>query len=581
MKISHYLKKYWYRYAFAITCIFITVGLDMLNPQVTMRIIDDVIENGKRDQLAPLLIVVFLIGAGRCIFGYLKEYNFDSVSSKISADLRSKLFRHIQTLSVDFFDKNNTGELMSRVKDDVDRIWDAFNYVSMLLIEVTIHTSVILYCMFHLNKKLFLIPVIAMPLVAILAFLLERKLGGIYEEISEQNATLNTIAQENLAGVRTVKAFAREKFEIQKFLSHNKRYYDLNMSQSKVLIRYQPLFQLITRALPLITIIYGGYLTIQGEITLGVLAAFVEYSNNITWPMEMIGWLTNAAASAVASNKKIKKIFAENPTIQNPENPVILDEVTGDIEFRNVDFEIDGKEILHNINFYLPSGKTIGIMGATGAGKTSIINLLQRFYDVKEGEVLLDGVNIKELSLTQLRKSVSLVMQDIFLFSDTINENVKLGKKASIEEDEIIHALKRAQASDFIEQMEEQYETIIGERGVGLSGGQKQRISIGRAIAKRAPVLVLDDSTSALDMETEHQIQETLNSLNGTTKIIIAHRISAVRNADEIIFLENGTIAERGTHNSLLEKKGLYYETYMAQYGDYLEAPKEEIACNY
>lgn len=581
MKISHYLKKYWYRYAFAIFCIFLTVGLDMLNPQITMRIIDDVIGKGKRDQLAPLLIVVLLIGVGRCIFGYLKEYNFDSVSSKISADLRSKLFRHIQTLSVDFFDKNNTGELMSRVKDDVDRIWDAFNYVSMLLIEVIIHTSIILYCMFHLNKKLFLIPVIAMPIVAILAFLLERKLGGIYEEISEQNATLNTIAQENLAGVRTVKAFAREKFEIQKFLSHNKRYYDLNMSQSKVLTRYQPLFQLITRALPLIIVIYGGYLTIQGEITLGVLAAFVEYSNNITWPMEMIGWLTNAAASAVASNKKIKKIFAEKPSIQNPENPVILDEITGDIEFRNVDFEIDGKEILHNINFHLPAGKTIGIMGATGAGKTSIINVLQRFYDVQQGEVLLDGVNIKDLNLIQLRKSVSLVMQDVFLFSDSINENVKLGKKTSMEEDEIIHALKHAQASDFIEQMEEQYETIIGERGVGLSGGQKQRISIGRAIAKKAPILVLDDSTSALDMETEHQIQETLNSLNGTTKIIIAHRISAVRNADEIIFLENGTIAERGTHNDLLQKKGLYYETYMAQYGDYLESSSEVIACNY
>lgn len=581
MNISHYLKKYWYRYAFAIFCLVLTVGLDMLNPQVTMRIIDDVIENGERNKLAPLLLVVFLIGVGRCIFGYLKEYNFDSVSSKISADLRSKLFRHIQTLSVDFFDKNNTGELMSRVKDDVDRIWDAFNYVSMLLIEVTVHTGIILYCMFHLNKKLFLIPVIAMPLVAILAVLLERKLGGIYEDISEENATLNTIAQENLAGVRTVKAFAREKFEIKKFLSHNKRYYDLNMSQSKVLIRYQPLFQLITRALPLITIIYGGYLTIQGEISLGVLAAFVEYSNNITWPMEMIGWLTNSAASAVASNKKIKKIFAETPTIQNPEHPVALEDITGDIEFRNVDFSIEGKEILNNISFQLPAGKTIGIMGATGAGKTSIINLLQRFYDVNSGEILLDGVNIKDLSLTKLRKSISLVMQDVFLFSDTINENVKLGKKTSIESDEIIHALHCAQASDFIEQMEEQYDTVIGERGVGLSGGQKQRISIGRALAKNAPVLVFDDSTSALDMETEHQIQETLNTLDGTTKIIIAHRISAVRNADEIIILDNGTIAERGTHQSLLKKKGLYYETYMAQYGDYLESANEPVACNY
>lgn len=570
MRILHYLKKYWYRYLFALTCILITVSLDMLNPQITKIVIDKVITDGQATLLPKLLLGLFLIGLGRCIFGYLKEYTFDSTSSKIAVDLRRKLFHHIQSLSVSFFDKTNTGEIMSRVKDDVDRIWDAFNYVSMLIAEVIIHTSIILFCMFQLNNKLFIIPLIAMPMVGSLAIILERKLGSIYEEISEENATLNTIAQENLSGVRTVKAFAREKFEIKKFLSHNKRYYDLNMSQSKVLIRYQPVFQLITRLLPIAVIIYGGYLTIIDEISLGTLGAFVEYSFNITWPLEMIGWLTNSAASAYASNKKIKQIFDTTSEIKEEEKCIPLSKASGNISFEHVSFTLDDKEILHDISFDLQAGKTIGIMGATGSGKTSIINLLQRFYDVSEGKILIDGIDITKLALSDLRKNIALVMQDVFLFSESIKDNVKLGMKQYLEDSSAKSALSVASASDFIEQMENGYETIIGERGVGLSGGQKQRISIARALAKQAPILVLDDSTSALDMETEHQIQEELSKLSDTTKIIIAHRISAVRNADEIVVLENGTIAERGTHDELMNKRGLYYTTFMAQYGEFL-----------
>ena len=570
MRILHYLKKYWYRYLFALTCILITVSLDMLNPQITKIVIDKVILDGQATLLPKLLLGLFLIGLGRCIFGYLKEYTFDSTSSKIAIDLRRKLFHHIQSLSVSFFDKTNTGEIMSRVKDDVDRIWDAFNYVSMLIAEVIIHTSIILYCMFQLNNKLFIIPLIAMPMVGSLAIILERKLGSIYEEISEENATLNTIAQENLSGVRTVKAFAREKFEIKKFLSHNQRYYDLNMSQSKVLIRYQPVFQLITRLLPIAVIIYGGYLTIIDEISLGTLGAFVEYSFNITWPLEMIGWLTNSAASAYASNKKIKQIFDTTSEIKEEEKCIPLSKANGNICFEHVSFTLDDKEILHDISFDLQAGKTIGIMGATGSGKTSIINLLQRFYDVTEGKILIDGIDITKLALSDLRKNIALVMQDVFLFSESIKDNVKLGMKQYLEDSSAKSALSVASASDFIEQMENGYETIIGERGVGLSGGQKQRISIARALAKQAPILVLDDSTSALDMETEHQIQEELSKLSDTTKIIIAHRISAVRNADEIVVLENGTIAERGTHDELMNKQGLYYTTFMAQYGEFL-----------
>lgn len=457
---------------------------------------------------------------------------------------------------------------MSRVKDDIDRIWAALGYVSMLIIEVVIHTAIALFLLYRLSPSLAIIPTIVLPIVAGLALLMENKLGKIYDKISEQNAQLNTVAQENLSGVRTVKSFAREKYEINKFLSHNKQYYELNMKQSKVFIKLYPYFQLITKLLPMIVILFGGRQVIRGEITLGTLGAFTEYSLNIVWPMEMLGWLSNDLAAAFASYKRIRKIFAEKPVIIEKENPVVLDEVKGEIEFSHVSLDIKDKNILSDISFSLKAGKTLGIMGATGTGKTSIINLLQRFYDATEGEIRLDGVNIKDLTLKQLRSNISLVMQDIFLFSDTISENVKMGKRPYIKLEEIKEAADYSQASEFIDKMEDGYETIVGERGVGLSGGQKQRISIARALAKKTPILVLDDSTSALDMETEHSIQRALSQISGS-KIIIAHRISAVRNADEIIILKDGRISERGTHESLLREKGYYYQTYMAQYGNY------------
>jgi ATP-binding cassette, subfamily B, multidrug efflux pump len=571
-KLSSYVLDNRYFYFIAIFCMVIQVGLDMLSPQITKRIIDDVIGNGQIGILTQLLFMIFLIGAGRCVFGYLKEYIFDKISARIALDMRKRLFKHIQGLSIGFFNETNTGEVMARVKDDVDKIWSALGYISMLIIEVIIHTTIILFCMYHLNFKLFMIPVIAMPIVAFLAILMERKLGGVYEDISEENAALNTVAQENLAGVRTVKAFARERFEISKFLSHNKRYYELNMRQSKVLVKYQPMFQMITKLLPIIAIVYGGTLVIKGEITLGTLGAAAEYCNNIVWPMEMLGWLFNDLASAIASNKKIKTIYDEKPQIIEKEAPVTLGEIEGNIKFENVSFKIDNKYILQDISFEITSGKTIGIMGATGTGKTSIINLLQRFYDVSDGSIRLDGIDIRNLSLKELRTSIALVMQDVFLFSDTINSNVKLGKSSAVRNEEVKEALKEAHATGFIEKMENKYETLIGERGVGLSGGQKQRISIARAIAKKMPILVLDDSTSALDMETEFMIQNNLKDLEETTKIIIAHRISAVRNADEIIVLDKGKIAERGKHEELLAKQGLYYKTYHAQYKEVIRA---------
>ena len=575
-KLHTYIWEHKWGYLLAVSSLLIAVSLDLMSPQFTKHIVDDVIVGGDIPKLKWLLLGILGIGVGRCIFQYVKEYMFDYLGSTIASDMRKNLFRHIQSLSAEFFDRTGTGELMARVKEDVDKIWDGISFVSMLLIEVTVHTIIILFWMYRLDWRLALIPTLSMGICGAIAIVMEKKLGAVYEAISEENAALNTVAEENLAGVRTVKAFAREKYEIGKFLSHNKRYYDLNMQQSKVFVKYDPYFSLVTKVLPLITVMFGGYFVIHGEMTLGSLSAFLEYSNNIVWPMEMLGWLTNSASSAIASNRKIQKIYQEKPAVTEKARPVTKEQIAGKIEFSNVSFhKADGYEILKDVNFTVMPGKTVGIMGATGAGKSSIVYLLQRLYDVTGGSVKVDDTDVRDLSLKQLRSSISVVMQDVFLFSDSISENVKLGKRDSIDPETVRKAAADARANSFIERMDQKYDTVIGERGVGLSGGQKQRISIARALAKKNPILVLDDSTSALDMETEHLIQETLETLKDTTKIIIAHRISAVKNADEIIVLDAGQVKERGTHESLIAQKGLYYETYLAQYGDILKAESE------
>ena len=576
-KIGTYIGHYWYAYLFGIACMVIAIVLDMLYPVITKSIVDDVIIQGKKELLGGLLLMIVLIGTGRAVGGYLKEFTFDVVSVKIASKLRKDLFSHIEGLSVDYFDDTNTGELMARVKDDVDMVWNALGYVGMLTIEIVIHVSMVLYCLFSLDFNLAFIPLLAMVFMGITAVFMERKLDKIYEQISEENARLTTIAEENLAGVRTVKAFAREKFEIKKFLSHNRQYYDLNMQQAVTLVRFYPVFQFTSKLLPVVMVIIGGFIVVQGVMTLGTLVAFSEYCRNIVWPMEMLGWLTNDLSSAAASMKKINKIYSQESSIKEKENPVILQEVRGDVSFEHVCFSRGNQEILKDVSFHLPHGKTLGVMGATGAGKTSMMNLLMRFFDVDSGCVKLDGVDVRELSLRQLRSSMGTVMQDVFLFSDSISENIRMGRRETLENRAMVHAAGLAQARGFIEDLQDGYETIIGERGVGLSGGQKQRISIARAVAKENPVLILDDSTSALDMETEYEIQKSLDTLD-TTKIIIAHRISAVRRADEIIFLENGTVKERGSHQELLAKKGLYYNTYAAQTGS---VPGKESRCNF
>lgn len=570
-KLRSYVLPFWKSYLFATVSLILAILLEMLTPQITKSIINEVFVGGDFSRFGLLLAALVIMGLGRSVFGYFKEFTFDRNSQTIGTEMRKDLFAHIQTLSMDFFDNTNTGELMARVKDDIDKVKDAFGMTGMLIVQITLYIVSVLYCMFSLSPLLGLLPLAVMIFGGAMSFVLEKKFDKVYTDLSEENAALTTVAEENLAGVRTVKAFARERFEISKFAKRNKRYYDLNMEQTKILTRYYPVYQFIGAILPVVCAILGGILVIQNKMDLGSLVAFVEYSRDCTWPLDMFAELANELSSSFASYKKVKAIADEKPALSEEAEPVVLDRVEGNLEFRNVSLKLGGNTILENIDLKLPRGKTLGIMGATGSGKSSIINLLQRFYDPSEGSVLIDGVDVRRLQLSQVRSTSSVVMQDVFLFSDTIEENIKMGKRFTMQLPEVKSAAKMAQATEFIEKMEDQYETVIGERGVGLSGGQKQRISIARAISKQSPILVMDDSTSALDMETEREIQTMLKTITDSSKIIIAHRISAVRNADEIIYLDQGRVAERGTHEELLQKKGLYYATYMAQYPEQKE----------
>ncbi len=575
--LGKYMARYWYLYLFAIVCLITGILMDVTVPRVIERIIDDVVVGGQQEILLGLLAALFLLGTGRGIFKYLQEFTADVIGVRIARDIRRKLFAHIERMSVGFFEKNNTGELMARVKDDVERIWDAVGYVGMLCVEALIHTVIVLVCMVRISPALTLIPLCIMPLVGYVAIRLEKGLDKVYDEISEETAVLNTVAQENLTGVRTVKAFSRERYEIEKFRRHNGKYYSLNMALARLMAKYNPNISFLTKTLLLLCVCTGGIFVVQDRISLGQLGAFIEYANNIVWPMEILGWVTNSMAAAVASNKKINRILDEEPQIVSPEDPVRLEEVKGSLEFRHVDLELGGQRILSDVSFTLPAGKTLGIMGVTGSGKTTIVNLAERFYDATNGEILLDGVDVRRLDLGQLRTSMAVVMQDVFLFSDTVGENLRIGSRDQMETERMERAAVMARAHGFVSALPQGYDTVIGEKGVGLSGGQKQRLSIARALAKKAPILILDDSTSALDTETEQEVQKELASLTQVTKLIITHRISAVRQADEILVLDGGRVAERGSHEELLRQKGRYYDTYVAQYEEPVELEEVDL----
>lgn len=569
------MKKSWLYYVFAYLAMLVGITLDMFNPRMIQRLIDDVIAPADLTPLRAILFALVGITLGRAICGYTKEMMFDLSSTKIIIRLRQKLFDHIQSLSFPFFDRSNTGELMSRVKDDADNVMHAVCFGVMLFSEQALYFVIASVILFLINWKLALMSLAILPLIGLVARKLESRIGKTFEEISDQRAKMNTTAQENLAGVRLVKAFGRERHEIEKFLSQNKENYRLNVNQAVIWSRYQPRIEFLSNLIVVLVTSIGGWLVIGREMTVGTLVAYSNYIYMLIWPMRMSGWLINVLAQALASLRKIDALFAEEPGIRDPEQPKEPAQREGHVAFDHVSFEMDGMKILDDISFEVKPGGTIAVMGATGAGKTSLIQLLGRLYDATSGSVRIDGIDVREQALTPLRKSISVVMQDVFLFSDTIEENIRFGC-ADLSREALLQASRDAHVHGFVMKLAGGYRTVIGERGIGLSGGQKQRISIARALARNSAVLVLDDATSALDMETEHDIQRALSARTGVTKFIIAHRVSAVKDADEILILDEGRVIERGSHAELLKKKGRYFDTWTLQFQGLIDISEEE-----
>ncbi len=570
------IKKQWLPYFIGIMALLTSITLDMFNPYFIGEIIDRTVLHKDMNYLKTALLVLAGITIGRAVLGYTKEYGFDVGGSKVILNLRKNLFDHIQKMSFSFFDENNTGELMSRIKEDSENIMHAICFGIMLFIEQSVYFIIASIILITINWKLALICLFVMPIIEFVVFRLERNVGKTYEKISDQRAVLNSTAQQNISGVRVVKAFGRERYEIQKFLNQNEENYNINLEQVKIFAKHNPVIEFLSNLVLVLVISFGGYFVIKGEMTLGTLVAFSNYIFMLIWPMRLMGWLTNVIAQCIASVKKIDKIFDQEPSIKNCASPKTPEKITGQIVFKDVSFDFAGVTVLKDINITAEPGKTIAIMGITGAGKSSLVNLIGRYYDCTSGRVCFDGIDVKEMDLSVLRKNVSVVMQETFLFSDTIDENIRFGAEGISNED-FRSACQDSMVDEFVSQMPKGYDTVIGERGIGLSGGQKQRISIARALVRRPKVLIMDDSTSALDMETEYAIEKAMEKWKSITKFIIAHRVSAVKNADEILYFEDGKIVERGNHNQLIKQKGRYYETYREQYRDYVEAINKEV----
>ena len=550
-----------------ILAMIIVLGIDSFFPYLLKIFVDDILRGSDNSKLGLFFGVFGGLSLLRGILGYIKEFLFDKFSLNVSKEIRMDLFKKIQSFEFSFFDSTNTGELMSRIGEDVDIVWETISYGLRLLIEGIILFIISVTIMMSMSPSLTIICLVILLPVGVLAILVNKKFHRNYSKISDKVADINLMAQQDIAGIRLVKAFAREKYETEKFLKVNKDYYDLNITQARILSNFLPVIDLLTNLTPVAMIIYGGYLVIKGNITMGTLLAFSSYILNLSFCVKNIGGLVNMMSQNRASMDKIFNILKRKPQITSMENSYNPDKVKGEIEFKNVSFRYNEEEVLKKINLKIPAGSTVAIMGETGCGKSSILSLIGRHYDVSSGEVLIDGVNVKKWNLDSLRENMAVVFQDTFLFSDSIKDNIDFGGNKS--EDEIIEAAKDSCAYDFIKEMPEGFETEVGERGLGLSGGQKQRLAIARALVRKTPILILDDATSALDMETEFNVLKNLSKKQDkATTFIIAHRISGVKDADIILFMKDGEIVEMGDHESLLKKKGYYYSVYCHQFQD-------------
>lgn len=563
-----YLKKYKWMMLLGLVLTTMISVLAIINPYVSGLIVDEVITGGKFDLLPRLILTLLVVTAVRGVLRFFYQVVFECCSQGTLYTLRDTVYRRLLEEDFAFYNRKRTGDLMSRQTGDMDAIRHFVAYVIYAVYENILLFGFALIMIFTVNVKLALLMMAVLPFTAITTYMQAREVKPAFQRNRDCFSSLNAFVQENVSGNRVVKAFAKEDYEIEKFNKENDAFRASQLDASKIWMKYVPVFEMLSNLLTIILMVYGGYMVIQGEISLGNMVTVNGYLWMLTVPLRMAGWWVNDIQRFVTSAEKIYDTYTEEPSVKTPENAPDRKHFKGYVEFQDVSYQADGEDIVHDIDFSVKPGQTVGIIGSTGAGKSTIMNLLCRFYDTTSGRVLVDGTDVRDLNLYDLRDNIGMAMQDVFLFSDTIEGNIAYARPDCPFE-EVKKAAIMADANHFIQALPDGYDTIVGERGVGLSGGQKQRISLARALLKDPSILILDDTTSAVDMETESYIQTQLKKLrNNCTIFIIAYRISSIKDADLILVMDNGRIIERGTHAQLLAQNGYYATAFHNQYGE-------------
>ena len=572
------------RYIFALCSTAVLSVMALGNSMITANIMDTVfqplVDTGVVTpevirHLAVLVAVLIGFTLFRTSFQYLSVMTYETCSQKLVYKLRRDLYKNMQEQDQAFYSKTRTGDLMTRLTGDLDMVRFAVSWVLRQLIDCSVLflTTTIT---FLVTDWLFALSMLAVtPVIFALTYAFSKQVHPLYVDLRERLSQLNTCAQENISGNRVVKAFAREDYEIDRFDGKNAEYKKANTKASLLWLKYSPYIDGLSQALSIAVLLVGGAFLISGRITIGTFTLFNSLTWTLTNPMRMLGMHLNDLQRFFASaNKVIELYYAKSTIVSRQDAKKVTSRVRGEVEFQGVDLALHGLSVLSHVDLHIQPGETVAIMGPTGSGKTSLVNLIPRFADVTNGAVLIDGVPVGQYDLHDLRRSIGIATQDVFLFSDTVDGNIAYGD-TSLSEEEVRRYAKMADV-DFVENLPDGFDTLIGERGTGLSGGQKQRIALARALAVKPSILILDDTTSAVDLETEKYIQDQLAHLDfPCTKIIVAQRISTTKRADKIVILDKGRLVDVGTHQELSQRPGYYREVFLLQNG--MEEEKEVV----
>ncbi|MBT9153756.1 MAG: putative multidrug export ATP-binding/permease protein [Firmicutes bacterium] len=567
IRLLRQVQPYRWRVALALGMVFMSTGLVAVQPMLIRFTVDEVFQAGRWHLLGWVALGLLLATVLRSAFGYLERISMEWIAQRTIYDLRNAIYHHLQSLSFSFYDQAQTGELMSRATADVEMLRRFLSFGILRLTSSALTLVVVMTLLLTMDVRLALGSMASIPLLVLAIWRFATTVRPRYKQIQEQLGAITAVLQEAIAGVRVVRAFAQEDREIERFRRENWHYLDLNITTVRLWALYFPLMTFLGGLGSTVVLWYGGSRVIAGELSVGAMIAFQTLLMQLVMPIRMLGWLVNMASQAAASGQRVYTILDTASDVRDKPSAVDLVRPAGHVRFNRVSFSYDGKSsVLDDVSIDAKPGQTIALLGTTGSGKSTVINLIPRFYDVTAGSITIDGMDVRDVTLKSLRANIGMVLQETFLFSASLKDNIAYGRPGA-KEHELIAAAKAAQIHDFILSLPEGYNTLIGERGIGLSGGQKQRVAVARALLMDPRVLILDEATSSVDSETELAMQRALQAvMRNRTTFVIAQRLSTVRGAHQIIVLQEGQIVEQGTHDTLLAQNGIYREIYDLQF---------------